>query len=209
MGDSVGSQARAGQTALLLSTAVAAGLLAVLARRPDVWRGTRLMAWGMMLSAIFQTVVWVLAVGTGGPVHGNATAAAAATLLAVMLGVVVIDFEDHLRSAPGRRDLRRALWWPRCSAASRTWPWVRRRMHPTVGNSSALSAIVALAAVAGPVRAGASWCCGWARPCTMGSRLARGRSPSARSGWTSNRAQLFARRRRRDPRSCARSRCSA
>jgi PAS domain S-box-containing protein len=146
MGTGVGSQARAGQTALLLSTAVAAGLLAVIARRPDGWRGTRLMAWGMMLSAIFQTVVWVLAIGASGPVHANANAAAAATLLAVMLGVVVIDFEDHLRSR--RADvisdvalvaaLLGGIAYLALGAPS---------MHPTVGNSSALSAIVALAAV--------------------------------------------------------------
>ena len=55
------------------------------------------MAWGMALSALFQTLVWALRVGTGGPVHGNAVAAAAATLLAVMLGAALIDFDDHLR----------------------------------------------------------------------------------------------------------------
>jgi two-component system sensor histidine kinase DegS len=146
VGTGAGSQARAGQTALLLATAVAAGLLAVLSRRPDGWRGIRLMAWGMMLSAIFQTVVWVLAIGTGGPVHANATAAAAASLLAVMAGVVVIEFEDHLRSR--RADvisdvalvaaLLGGIAYLALGAPS---------MHPTVGNSSALSAIVALAAV--------------------------------------------------------------
>jgi PAS domain S-box-containing protein len=152
MGDTVAAEARAAQTALLLSTAVAAGLLAVLARRPDVWRGTRLMAWGMMMSAVFQTVVWVLRVGTGGPVQSNATAAAVATLLAVMLGVVVIDFEDHLRTR--RADvvsdvaLVAALFGGLAYLALGEPP-----MH-AVADSSALSAVVALGAVL--VLAG--WC---------------------------------------------------
>jgi PAS domain S-box-containing protein len=97
IGNGIGAEARAGQTALLLATAVSAGILAAATRWPDAWRGTRLMAWGMALSALFQTLVWALRVGTGGPVHGNAVLAAAATLLAVMLGAALIDFEDHLR----------------------------------------------------------------------------------------------------------------
>jgi PAS domain S-box-containing protein len=153
LGDSAASQARAGQTALLLSTAVAAALLAVLSRRPDVWRGTRLMAWGMTLSAVFQTVVWVLRVGTGGPAQSNATATAVASLLAVMIGVVVIDCEDHLRAR--RADvlsdvaLVAALFGGLAYLALGEPP-----MHPTVADSSALSALVALAAVM--VLAG--WC---------------------------------------------------
>jgi PAS domain S-box-containing protein len=146
MGDSAGSQARAGQTALLLSTAVAAALLAVLARRPDVWRGTRLMAWGMMLSAIFQTVVWVLGVGTGGPVHGNATAAAAATLLAVLLGVVVIDFEDHLRAR--RADVVSDVALVAALFGGLAYLTMGApAVHTAVGNSSVLSALLAIAAV--------------------------------------------------------------
>src|SRR5438034_8010723 len=104
------------------------------------------MAWGMMLSAIFQTVVWVLAIGTSGPVHANATAAAAATILAVMLGVVVIDFEDHLRSR--RADVVSdvalvAALLGGLAYLSMGGP----AMHTTVGNSSALSALLAIAAV--------------------------------------------------------------
>jgi len=94
---------RAGQTALLLATISSAGLLTLEARRPDTWRGTRIMAGALIASGCFQAVVWATRIGLGGAAHGDVLAGALGTMLAGALGVVVVDFGDHLRN--GRIDI--------------------------------------------------------------------------------------------------------
>ena len=100
---SLGSPLRAGQTALLFATCGSAGVLALQVRRPDTWRGTRIMAGALVASAAFQAIVWAMGVGLGPFGRGDVLAGAIGTLLAGALGLVVVDFGDHLRN--GRIDI--------------------------------------------------------------------------------------------------------
>jgi len=79
---SLGSPLRAGQTALLFATCGSAGVLALQVRRPDTWRGTRIMAGALIASATFQAIVWATRVGLGSYGRGDVLAGAIGTLLA-------------------------------------------------------------------------------------------------------------------------------
>ena len=94
---------RAAQTAMLLATCSSAAVLTLQLRRTDAWRGTRIMAGALIASAVFQAILWVSGKGLGAPSHGDVLAGAIGTLLAGALGLVVVDFGDHLRN--GRVDI--------------------------------------------------------------------------------------------------------
>jgi len=94
---------RAEQTALLFATCSTAGVLILQLRHADAWRGTRIMTGALIASAIFQGILWITKFGIGPAGRGDVLAGAIGTLLAGALGLVVVDFGDHLRN--GRVDI--------------------------------------------------------------------------------------------------------
>jgi two-component system, NarL family, sensor histidine kinase DegS len=97
LGAGPASQVRASQTALLFVTLAIAAVAVSRARGSTVWTGSRLMAGGLVASGIFQLALWLAHLGSDAALNSDALAGALGTLLAVSIGVVLVDFGDHLR----------------------------------------------------------------------------------------------------------------
>jgi len=137
---------RAGQTALLFATCSAAGVLTLQLRRRDIWRGTRIMAGALIASAAFQAIVWGTGVGLASTGHGDVLAGAIGTLLAGALGLVVVDFGDHLRN--GRVDIVSDVALVAALFGGAAYLAIRGEMGSTISRQQAvLTAVIGFVAV--------------------------------------------------------------
>ena len=86
----------AGHLALLLATCGAGATLAVRARRPDAWVGTKLLAVALVAAAFVEILAWTVA---SGPPGRLAAAVVTAMLLLASLGALWVEFRDHVPAA--------------------------------------------------------------------------------------------------------------
>src|SRR5712691_456396 len=76
----------------------AAMVLWRLARRTDAWLGTRWYACGMLVTAAFESFLWVGREAGFGVSEGDGFAGAIGVLLLVAIGAILIDLRQHVRS---------------------------------------------------------------------------------------------------------------
>lgn len=147
------SQVRASQTALLFATVATAAVAVSRARGSDAWTGSRLMAGGLVASGVFQLALWVGHLGSGGPLNSDVLAGTVGTLLAVSIGVVLVDFGDHLRG--GRAEVASDVALVAALLGGVAYLVISGSApRPTTHEQALLSAIIGFAAVL----ALSSWC---------------------------------------------------
>ena len=86
-----------GEGAVLVATLIAWIVLGMLASRKRAWRGTRWLAVGIGLAAVFQTISWFWNGAAPSPPSDLRFSGAVLVLLLACLGASTFDFFDHIK----------------------------------------------------------------------------------------------------------------